>query len=407
MNKTLLLASSGPGLSGVGGVLIHDMLEAEGVAPVSLAAVVHPVHVEKVDRTRLSSSRFFTPPDEFCAPSHGTIVTAAKKFLDRRMTYDAAVRVLGEQVGEFVKSEAPEQIWAILNGTAVIDILHHLLPDIRCNLLPQIWDDPSHLAIRRNLDPLSRRRTAKRFQAILHRAKRTAVIGEEMAAAYNSVCKGEYVIVRHGSSNRPANCRTDVPCPGEFRIGLSGSMYCPSAWKSLQKSLDLLGWQIDGRQVVLEVVGGKIEFTSRAKAACRFWGWRPQEEAMRMMAECDLLYLPQAFENHEQLLTRLSFPTKLSTYAASGRPVFIHTPEYGSLTRFCRQHEMGVLCHSLEPALIAAALQQFENPQFRAEQAASTARIGASVLTKKNFDDGVRTFLGIDGSQPAPVWTNV
>ncbi len=407
MNKTLLLASSGPGLHGVGGVLIHDMLHTADVEPVTLAAIVTKAQTTLIDRSRLIHSDFFDLPDEFCEPSRGTMASTVKKLLARRMKYDAEIKKLVSQLRLVVHRESPQQIWAILNGTAIIDTLYLLLPDIQCDLLLQVWDDPTYLALRRRLDMISRRRTTGRFNTMLRRAKRVAVIGEEMAAAYSAQSQGKYVIIRHGFTGSPVVGRSDIPCPGEFRIGLSGSMYCPSAWKSLQKSLDLLGWRIDGRQVVLEVVGGKIEFTSRAKAACRFWGWRPHEEVTRMMAGCDLLYLPQAFEKQDQLLTRLSFPTKLSTYSASGRPVFIHTPEYGSLTRFCRQHEMGVLCHSLEPALIAAALQQFENPQFRAEQAASTARIGASVLTKKNFDDGVRTFLGIDGSQPAPVWTNV
>jgi hypothetical protein len=403
MKNTLLLCSSGPGLPGVGGVLIRDMLMTDGVGRVSLAALVSSRSGEQIDSSRLNHIQVYPPPNEFCDASPGNFRMSARKLLGRRLNYDATIRSLVTQLRNHIRTEQPEQIWAILNGTVVIDVLYKLLRDLECDLLPQIWDDPHHLAIQRRLDRLSRHRTIRRFHAILKKAKRTAVIGEEMGAAYRKIADGHYIIVRHGAGDETIVPKSEPSCPTEFRIGLSGSMYCPSAWNALHKSLDHLNWRIDGRQAVLVVVGGKIEFVSRSRAECRFLGWRPPEEATQLMRNCDLLYLPQAFEGAERTFAELSFPTKFSTYAATGRPIFVHTPEYGSLTRFCREHQVGMVCNSLDTGEVSRLLRTCENPEILAGLANSSSRIGSSVLTQRNFYAGVQAFLGIGPGVETPM----
>lgn len=394
MNKILLLCSSGPGLNGVGGVLIGDALQTPGVGGVSLAALVSLETGRQLDASHVDTLHVFPPPEEFCPAVPGRLRPPVQKLISRRLTYDRAIKTLAAQVGDFIRAEKPDRIWAILNSTAVIDVLHVLRYDLDMDLLPQVWDDPEHLCRQRRLDRLTTQRTIRRFHDILRRAKRTAVICEEMAKAYHAIVPGRYVVIRHGISTNPPAPKSDPSSPTEFRIGLSGSMYSPSSWKAFQQALDRLGWKIDDRQVVLIVVGGKIDFLSRSTAECRFFGWRPPEEALRLMTGCDLLYLPQAFEGAQEPLTRLSFPTKLSTYAATGRPVFIHTPAYGSLVRFCESRQTGLLCNSLQPDEIAKQLEKFENPAFRKQQAESISELVRNDLNQAQFAKGVSEFLG-------------
>lgn len=394
MKKTLLLSASGPGVKGVGGVLIRDMLRAVESERVTLAALLTPSAAGEIDPAPLGGFHSFEPPAEFNPNRPASVRATLGSLADRMLSYDARIRSLTDEVAAYMRNENPERLWVILNSTAVIDTTYTLLRRHNIELLVQVWDDPEHLCRQRNLDRVTRERTWRRFEAIVRRAGKTAVICEDMAEAYAPLCPGGCVVVRHGVDPETDKAHAGNDTNGEFKIGISGSMYSPASWKTLQQALDRLDWQIDGRQVVLVVVGGKVEFTSRARAECRFLGWRPPEEAVGIMAGCDLLYLPQAFEGSSQRLTRLSFPTKMSAYAATGRPIFVHTPENSSLTRFCREHDVGILCNSLDNAVVAGLLRQLEDPKLRAAQAAATQRIASSVLTRDNFERAVRSFLG-------------
>ncbi len=395
MKKTLLLAASGPGILGVGGVLIRDTLQTDGLEQVSLAALLPLSGAGTLQRDLLSNVRVFEPPDEFYPDQSASAKGLAGNWLRRCRSYDPAIRRIAKDILAMIRQEQPGQLWIILNSMAVIDVLYLMLPELSIDLLPQVWDDPEHLCRQRRMDRFARARMTGRFRSILSRATRTAVICEAMASHYQNLMPGRYVVVRHGMSSFSSVPRHDASSSTEFRIGLSGSMYSPASWRALQRALDALQWKIDGRQVVLVVTGGKIEFTSQSTAECRFLGWRTPEESLRLMTECDGLYLPQAFEGAQRALTSLSFPTKLSAYAASGRPVFIHTPQHGSLVRFCHDHKAGWLCHSLEPGEIARELKRLEDPTFRKTQAESICRLGREVLSREKFERGIREFLGV------------
>ncbi len=403
MARTALLAASAPGIPGVGGVLLDSMLRCPGVDRPHLGALLSETQAGKIRRESLATLEVFTPPDEFAPAFQGGAVATLQRIRARRKLYDPAISRLARELSQWLNRVAPQRLWAILNSMAVIDALAQTTLPPGCELLLQVWDDPRHLAQQRRLDRLARQRVLGRFTRLLRRASRTAVICEEMQSAYQALHPGRYPIIRLSSDATPPQALADPSSASEFRIGLSGSMYCPSAWKTLQQALDHLGWRLDQRQVVLVVAGGRIEFSSREAAECRFYGWRPPEEIQLLMRDCDLLYLPQAFESGERLLSQLSFPTKLSTYIATGRPLLIHTPAYGSLARFAAEHGLGYITHSLSPGELAEQLRQFEAPGFRLNRAEEACRIATSVLTEERYHQAIQEFLaGGEANRPTP-----
>lgn len=403
MKTTLLLTASAPGLNGVGGVLIQDMLASDTVPPVALAGLIPESAGDGIDRTWLSSVAMFPPPSEHYEPSTGRLRQTAQKFRQHRRRYDSQIHRLAQDVRQFAAQAGTQQVWAILNSLSCIDTCYQMMAACNDEWIIQIWDDPLHLAVQRNLDRFHRKRTMARFDSILKNASRVGVICEEMQQAYQSKTRAECVIVRHGLDCANLVPQSEPARDSEFRIGFSGSMYSFSAWKALEAALDQLNWTIADRQVVLIVVGGKITFTSRENADCRFYGWRSVDETRALMASCDLLYLPQAFESHQKPLTQLSFPTKVSTYVATGRPVLVHTPEYGSLTRFCRQHGFGLLCNSLQPRDLAHLIRQLAMDQnARQTQAQASVRVASNVLTQSSFSRGVHQLLGIPATAAEP-----
>lgn len=121
----------------------------------------------------------------------------------------------------------------------------------------------------------------------------------------------------------------------EFRIGFAGSVTSPAELEGLQQALDHVGWRLGNREVVVRLLGSRYVLSSSHPRRVEYRGFMPTTaEAERALAECDVTFLPQPFEPAKRSLAEYSFPTKLSTYLAAGRPVLIHAPKYSSLANF-------------------------------------------------------------------------
>jgi hypothetical protein len=149
-------------------------------------------------------------------------------------------------------------------------------------------------------------------------------------------------------------------------IGLAGQIYAHDAWAALVSSLDGVGWRIGGRRVALRLLGlsdwGRelalraVAPTSLLPEHVEFSEWRPQTEALALLGDCDILYCPYWFGAEFEEEARLSFPSKLTTYLAAGRPVLFHGPAYSSPAVFLERERAGICCTSLEPAAVLGAL---------------------------------------------------
>lgn len=393
MKKTALIVSGLPGEANVGQLLLRDMLALLDPARISLVSLTSSgIDDSKADfglnRVLVQATPSETARRKGMSGRIGTAIDLA----DRCTRYRTGINTAARDIAQFLKEQQPEQVWAILNSTAAIDVCWKLRAAIKGRLKLQVWDDPRHLMRQRNLDRLSINQTLRRFNQLLSMASAVGVISAEMAEAYRSRTRGELIVIRHGLSHVQGVRAGSNEAP-EFRIGFSGAMYAESAWRAFQSALDQMGWVLGGRPVELVVVGPRIGFQSNAHAAARFLGWRSLDETLRLLSECDLLYLPQSFSALDEPLTRLSFPTKLSTYVATGRPVFLHTPNHGSLARFSREQEFGLLCCELDPQRIADSLQRLVEPDENKALAESSTRVARDVLSVGRFRQSVNEFL--------------
>ena len=94
---------------------------------------------------------------------------------------------------------------------------------------------------------------------------------------------------------------------------------------------------------------------------------------------------------------RLSFPSKLSSYVASGGAVFIHAPGYASPALFHEQYPVGISCRSLKGEDIVTALERVvEDDSLRQRAAAARTaalqnELGMHVMLERFFE-----FSGVD-----------
>jgi len=392
MNAISLVACSMPGSRHVGEILIADSLRALHDFRVQTIAITsNPATVGTLDSTWNSS--WLEPPLESAATAKPNWLVGVKNGVRRILSYERFARQKADEVHARVIAAGGSRLWAILDSIAVIDVVYFLVKKFSVPLFVQVWDDPQHLIFLRNLDSLSARRTLGRFRFLIRHAEKVAVISEQMQTAYEPDTQEKPIIIRHGMGSTSA-----IPCritdPSQFRIGFCGSMYATTAWKAFQQALYLKRWKLGGKKVQMLIASPVIELDSGTPADMRFYGWQSPHDTVQLMAACDLLYLPQGFEPGQRPITELSFPTKLSTYAQTGKPVFVHSPAYGSLTEFCKQQQFGCLCNDLNAMNIAQMLESLASDSASLDRMAlSTRRIGQGVLSREHFQAQVREFL--------------
>jgi hypothetical protein len=151
----------------------------------------------------------------------------------------------------------------------------------------------------------------------------------------------------------PAAC---VNSGNELVIGMAGQIYATEEWKALIHALDSVDWKICGRDVRIRLLGRCVSFNINSPVRIEYLGWHTQENCVALLSEADMLYLPYPFDRAFETEARLSFPSKLTTYFAAGRPVLFHGPEYAAPWEFLKLNDAAYGCHLNEYSHIIDAL---------------------------------------------------
>src|SRR5947199_778514 len=95
----------------------------------------------------------------------------------------------------------------------------------------------------------------------------------------------------------------------------------------------------DGLEII--VVGPNADWPKqlleRARANGTYLGFKPPEEAAKVLASADALLSVMSFEKEHELFMRTSFTTKFLDYVAFGKPVILWGPEYCTPVQLVRQ----------------------------------------------------------------------
>ena len=82
----------------------------------------------------------------------------------------------------------------------------------------------------------------------------------------------------------------------DFVIGFAGSVTAPDELALLQRALDRLQWQVDGRQITLHLIGKRFTLTSSSHRRVQYCGFLPsRSDVVAALAECDICFVPQPF----------------------------------------------------------------------------------------------------------------
>ncbi len=284
------------------------------------------------------------------------------------------------QIAAFARQQQVDAVWVVLQGQTMVRVARSLAIQLDVPLLTQVWD-PFGWWLRANrIDGFTQRRLLTEFNNVIRHSSSCATASWAMSEKYSNQYGVRNLPVIAGLPRELAlEPATHIHEGDEFIIGMAGQFYAQTEWDCLIYTLNQVNWIIAGRRIRIRVMGGGFQAFSQSPTNFEYLGWQSQEETIRLLSESDLLYMPYWFSEEFKEESSSSFPSKLVTYFAAGRPVFCHAPAYASPAKYIKQHGAGYLCESLDPP---AVLKHLEHAIIDTEHYRRVASNGTSCFRR-------------------------
>jgi hypothetical protein len=141
---------------------------------------------------------------------------------------------------------------------------------------------------------------------------------------------------------------TASPDPSHLTIGHIGTLYHPQPFLRFVSACRKLAEQ-NKRKLRIIRIGSSPQMDTVAAASRETfasYGDLTEENAIPILATCDLLYAMYPAGNKYQLFRRTSLPIKVSTYVQAQRPIFAHTPRDSTLACVVAKYRIGEISES-------------------------------------------------------------
>jgi glycosyltransferase involved in cell wall biosynthesis len=314
-------------------------------------------------------------------------------------------RPLADELIEIARRHRARGFWVVMHGAAV-PVAARLVEQGEFPVLASVHDDPAFgVALR------SRRHLA--LVPLIERALARALRG---AAGVEVVSRGmlERYRRRYGVEaklgNRGVAPFEREPAPFDkaervLRVGVLGSTYSYAPVPRLARALARAAEGLGVRGELVFVGHGHADRVRAAfgdRIGVVGHGHVPEERAAEILRRCFLNYLAYPFGWRDRVLRRTSFPIKLATYMAAGRPLLLHTPPDSTTAELAEIPGLACYWPSNDPAEGAAALRRaWDDPATSLD-----AHAGLEEVRRRYFDlETIRTTLfgmldGIAGPLP-------
>ncbi len=236
---------------------------------------------------------------------------------------------LAEEVRKIAQEHRARGIWIVMHGAAV-PIASHLVRAGELPVVATVHDDPAFgVALR-----------SRRYLALVPLIERAFAQALKGAAGVEVISRGmmERYKKRYGVlgtiGNRVVAPFVAVPAPFSkdgriLRIGVLGNTYSYSPLRVLGRTVARAADDLGLRGELVFVGQGHAE-RLRAELGSLISivsvGHVEETKAAAVLRGTLLQYLNYPFGWRDRVLRQTSFPSKLATYIAAGRPLLLHTP---------------------------------------------------------------------------------
>jgi hypothetical protein len=403
--RLLVVSPVAPVPEGVGGVFLRDLCLLYPADRLAFAIMpgggsgAWPEPLDRAPRLTLDA-----------VPERGFNRWGRRVQRSTRRIFDAYVERrhlprLIDQIARFAEQVQPDKLWIPLANPTLINAAARLAKRVGVPMVTTVWDAPDYfLPHYWGVQGPALARVMRRFGDAIRASTRTAVASTEMKVAYEQRYGTPCTPMIHGLPEsqwiRPSGLRS----PNDpFIIGYAGSLYAPTEWNALMSALGSVGWRLGGRDVGVRVLASALEVRATGPARIEFLGWQSTTDAVSILSECDVCYVPYWFDEACRPGVELSFPNKISLYLAAGRPIFFHGPRQSTPASFLARWPVGIACHSLDAGAIVETLRRAAtDAAFHASAADAIPRVLREELGLHVFRKRFAEFLDVDDDVLAP-----
>jgi hypothetical protein len=373
--KLLIVSDIPPCSNYTAGLVLDQICRFMPRGSVAVANVRNPELTDAV----LTADLDWVPIEYLRKPrEHGRVFNGRGKFLNPLASFALETyhelltcRRLTEQIVRFGRDFGADTVLAVLQGQTEIRIARPIAAKLGARLYTMAWDPLSLWLDGHEVNRFSQRRVYRQYRETIQACEGFGAMFWAMAEEYGSKFEVRAVPLVLGLNTTFAKpAATAMHSREELILGAGGKVYPHEIWRALIAALQSVNWTIAGRKVRIRILARESSLPWEGAIPVEFVGWHSQKDAVRMLSETDLLFCPYWLDKAYAEVTRLSFPSKLVTYMATGRPVLFLGPEDASPARFLRENDAGLMCHSDRPEAIVGQLQRLcEQPGFYAQLA--------------------------------------
>ncbi|MCO5084583.1 MAG: hypothetical protein M9955_23360 [Rhizobiaceae bacterium] len=340
--RVLLIAGVPPCSNYSGGIFLEQIVRAtQPPAGVFVVQNRHLTPILSADLASRLSIRTRIKPEEL----HDAGDMPVRVRRDERHARLKTVPELFSKALRFAAEINATDFWIVLEGQTLIRLAHMLMTKGGLPVHVQVMDPPGWWLRAHNVDTRSSEEILKQFDEVLRGAAGCAAASWAMASHFRHLYKARCAVVVPALDAQLALPAALSPGDGTMRVAFSGQTY------ATEEMNDLIGAMVDiknsgrFRDVELHAFTNHIPTdVPDSTSVIRSRGWISQKDLVRELAKMDLLYCPYWFAEGMRETANLSFPSKLITYFASGRPVVFHGRADSSPGRFLRENAAAFFC---------------------------------------------------------------
>jgi hypothetical protein len=405
--KVLLFTDLPPCDNFTGGIVLRQMAELMPSESIVCFAACNPyLEIQRPDEMRWMPTQLVDKPNELSrryavpAPPFPQLLDVVEGVWDRNVT---ARQILKKAVA-FGRAHRVDAVLAVLQGQMIINLALPLARALDVPLYTMVFDPLIWWKRHNAPDALTAWAAQSSFDKSVAASRAVATASWAMTDAYEH---------EYGVSSRPVirshNDRlARRPDPalntgGELIIGMAGQVYAADETYRLVKALNSCGWNIRGREVRLRFFGKAFpDWGVFPKGRLQAMGWLGEGQLVEALSHCDMTYCPYPFHEGMEQVSRLSFPSKLPTYLAAGRPSVFHGPGYASPAAYFREKGIGPVADGLQPSSVYNAIDQLaRDPAYYRRCALGAQSAFEADFTLETMRRNLYAVLGLP-DQPAP-----
>lgn len=303
---------------------------------------------------------------------------------------------LSENLRTWFRDFEPGIVYGQPSSLGTIRLLMSIRERTGIPLVIHMMDDWPAVAYRRGLlHRQIRQRTLSALTELVRKSEKCFAIGDAMAEQYqlmfgrefrsfqNCVALDEYRSVRRNDWRRSKVFR--VAYRGRFGMAVEHSVLDVAECVGRLRSR--------GMDITFDIATPDTGCETARVLAERDYVTLSEPADIRIvpsaLASADVLTLPYDFDPRSRAFIRLSIPTKLPEYLASGTPVLVYAPDETAVVRYARSDDWGLVVSRRDPDLLDSALARlYDDETLRrrlgeAGQAAASRNHDATVVGER------------------------